>query len=629
MTSTDQPAVAVPGDLTLAGDFPQPTFEEWEIAVAKVLNRGRPEDRQLSPQDAVARLRTTTVDGLVIEPLYLIPDEVTSLGAPDVEPFTRGASVRSGDMDAWDVRALHEDPDVDRTRKAIATDLERGATSIWLRVDPDAIQAETLRDVLGDVLLELAKIDVSSRTDPEAAAEALLDVFKDSDKPKNHLSLNLGLDPIGFAALHGTTPDLSGLARWVKDLQGFDKSRAIVIDGTTWHNAGAGDVHEVAWLLGAGVEYVRALVEAGISADDAFDAITFRVTATTDQFATIARLRALRLCWDRIGEEFGVAADKRGARQHAVTSWRELTRDDPHVNILRGSIATFAAAVGGAEAVTVLPFDTVWGLPTDFSRRVARNTQIVLAEESNIGRVNDPAGGSWYVEDLTNQIAHAAWTELQRVEGAGGLSAALESGSLAEELDKLNAERAKRLATRKAPITAVSEFPKIEQPDVEVVARPEAPALGGLAWHRDAEVFEALRDRTWSVKDPGVFLACLGTRRDYGAREGFASNLFHVGAIPTPECDGGDTASVVEAFKAAKTPVACLCSSKKVYAEQGLEVAQALKQAGAKLVYLAGNVKEFGDDASAASDIFDGTVALGCDVVSILTTIIDTLGADA
>ncbi|MGL5247840.1 MAG: methylmalonyl-CoA mutase family protein, partial [Brooklawnia sp.] len=319
-----------------------------------------------------------------------------------------------------------------------------------------------------------------------------------------------------------------------------------------------------------------------------------------------------------------VSPAKRGARQHAVTSWREITRDDPSVNILRATIATFSAAVGGAEAITVLPFDTVWGLPNDFSRRLARNTQIVLAEESNIGRVNDPAGGAWYIESLTRQIAEAAWAEFGKIEAAGGMVAALAAGTIAETLDDLNAKRAKLLATRKLPVTGVSEFPNPgEAPITDRTQRPSAPQYAGLKWARDAEPFEALRDATAGT-EAKVFLACLGTRRDFGGREGFASNYFHIAGLATSQVEGGSTEQIVAAWQESGTPVACLCSSAKVYAVQGLEVATALKKAGAQQVLLAGNIKELGDVDS--SGVIDGTIAMGMDVVAGLNGVLDTVG---
>ena len=387
-------------------------------------------------------------------------------------------------------------------------------------------------------------------------------------------------------------------------------------------------MHELAWAIATGVEYVRAFIEQGLTAEQAFDSINFRVSATHDQFLTISRLRALRTLWNRVGEVFEVPAAKCGARQEAVTSWRELTRDDPYVNILRGTISTFGAAVGGAEAVTTLPFDAAIGLPKgDFSRRIARNTGIILAEESNIGRANDPAGGSFYVEALTKKLEEVGWAEFQAVEAAGGMVAALTGGHVRTELDKLNGERTKRLATRKQPITAVSEFPLLDAKTVETKPFPEIAERKGLEWHRDAEIFEALVDRSATCSErPKVFLACLGTRRDFGPREGFSAPVWHIAGMETPECEGGTTEEVVKAFKESGAEIADLCSNAKTYAAQGLEVAKALKEAGAKLVYLSGAFKEFGDDAAEAEKIVDGRIYLGMDVVDVLTTTLDTLG---
>ncbi|MEL4505340.1 methylmalonyl-CoA mutase small subunit [Luteococcus sp. H138] len=627
MTTTEPDARGGAGEFTLASDFAKPGMDKWREAAAKVLNRGRPEDKLLTGDQAVARLVTTTVDGIEIAPIYTLEDAPENLGVPGVAPFTRGTTVHNGEADAWDVRALHEDPDAAFTSQAVLTDLERGASSLWFRIDPDAVKAEDLARNLEGVLLELITVEVSSRTDQEAAAEALLSVMDASDKPRNHKSAVLGLDPIGLAALNGSSPELGSLAEWVKKLDGMRASRAIVVDATIWHNAGAGDVHELAFALATGAEYVRALVEQGLTPDQAFDTIDFRVTATVDQFATIAKLRALRTAWSKVGEVFGVTEAKRGARQHAVTSWREITRDDAYVNMLRATISTFGAGIGGAEAITVLPFDTAWGLPGDFSRRIARNTQVILAEESNIVRVNDPAGGSWYVEALTKKLAEAAWGVFGKIEAAGGMVKALADGLPKAELEPVIAERAKRLATRKKPITGVSEFPNPEELDVTTARpRPEAPKFAGLEWHRDSEVFEAMRDAVKAQPNATVFLACLGERRDFGAREGFAGNLFHVAGLPTPKAEGGSTEEIVEAFKQAATPVACLCSNAKVYAEQALPVAKALKEAGAKVVYLAGNLKELGEGASEAEGVIDGTVAMGANVVELLGTTLDTLG---
>ena len=213
--------VDMPETLTLAGDFPAPTQEQWHKEVLKVLNRGRPEGKQLNLEKGMARLEPTTVDGVKIEPMYTRQDAPEDLGAPGVPPFTRGTTIRTGAIDSWDVRALHEDPDVAFTRKAILTDLERGVTSIWLRVGDDAIAASDVDSVLEGVLLNLAKIEVSSRDDQAAAADALLAAIEKSDAKKDEISFNLGIDPIGSAAINGGEPDLSGLSEWVKKVDGY------------------------------------------------------------------------------------------------------------------------------------------------------------------------------------------------------------------------------------------------------------------------------------------------------------------------------------------------------------------------------------------------------------------------
>ena len=614
-------------DISLAADFDTPTQADWEQEVLKVLNRRRPEGKELSIEQAYKRLTSTTVDGLTIKPLYTREDGVDELGYPGVAPFTRGTTVRNGEMDAWQVAQLHEDPDPAATNKFLLTDLERGVTAVYLRLDPDAISASDLPQVLSGVLLDLVPVLVTSRTQQMEAAKALIDTFAASGKGESAVSGNLGVDPIGSAALRGTAPDLSVLAEAVELAKPYPNVRPIVVDATVYAAAGAGDVHELAYAVAVGVEYVRALVEAGLSADEAFDQILFRVSAGTDQFLTISRLRALRALWSRVGEVLGVDPARRGAIQHAVTSERQLSRDDTYVNMLRGTISSFAAAVGGAEYQTVLPFDTVIGLPDDFSRRIARNTQIALAEESNIGRVNDPAGGGWFVESMTQQLGGTAWEVFQGLD-AQGFVAALADGTVKAQLDDVNAARAKGLATRKVPLTGVSMFPNYRETLPERPARPQAPEYQGLRPLRDAQVFENLRDRSDAARaagnGPKVLLALLGARRDFGGREGFTSNLFQVGGIETIGAEGTEPDDFARQLAEAGTTIAVLCSSAKVYADQGIAVASALREAGAEQVLVAGQIKELGEGGEAA---VDGNVFDGMNVVELLTTTLNKMGA--
>ncbi len=610
--------------LLLAGDFATPTREQWEAEVLKVLNRGRPEGKEIPLDKAMARLRTTTVDGLTIEPLYTRSDR--PLGHPGVMPFTRGTMVKTSPMITWDVRQLHEDPDVALTRREILADLERGASSVWLRVGSDAIAAEDLAAVLDGVQPDLAPISITSAEDQVAAAEALVGFWR--AKGAGFARGNLGLDALGLAARTGQAPDLSAQADWVRlTLAEFPAVRALCVDVLPYDDAGASDVDQLAFAIATGVAYLRDLEAAGIPAADGAGQIAFRVSANADQFMTIARLRALRRLWARVCEVSGVPAEARGAVQHAVTSWRMITRDDPWVNLLRGTIATFAAAVGGAEIITCLPFDTAQGLPDEFSRRMARNTQVLAAEESNIGKVSDPAGGAWFVESLTDQLAAKAWEVFQQIEAAGGMAAALTSGLVAERIEASKAERAKRLADRSQPLTGVSMFPNPAEEPLAVRPRPAAPARAGLAPHRDSEIFEALRDRAAAADPkPAVFLACLGARRDFGAREMFVGALLGVGGIEHPASEGGTPEEIVAQVLASEATFVILCSSAKVYAAQAVDVAKALKEAGVPTVYIAGNRREAASDE--VNDWIDGEVFMGMDVVAFLSEAMDRIGVE-
>lgn len=673
MEETIQPAEdvvdAMPEVLSLAYSFPQVGRREWEEQVVRVLNRRRPADRQLSVEQCLEALRTRTVEGLQIEPVYSParsdhdlgdhdlgePHRArTDLGEPGVAPFRRGTSVRTAG--SWDVRALHDDPDTAAGADAVLTDLERGATSLWVRVGQGAVAPDDLGRLLAGVELDLAPVVVSSEDDQQASARALLAVSTERGVPLAPGS-NLGLDPLALAAVTGRPVEPAGvgeLARRV--LADHPGVRALTVDATAYHDAGGADVDELGLAIAGGIAHLRLLDAAGVDPTTAADQIDFRVSASADQFLTIARLRALRVLWSRVLQECGVPAPRRGARQHAVTSWRMLTRDDPWVNMLRATTATFAAAVGGAEAVTVLPFDHVHGYPDAFSRRVARNTQVILAEEAGIGRVTDPAGGSGYVESLTDDLAARAWELVQRVEAEGGLVRALDGSSLvADVLAASSAERARRIADRSAPITGVSSFPAVDEAPLERVPRPE-PVSGGLPRVRDAAVFEALRDRSRAHAEqhgapPQVVLAGIGSRRDFGARETFTASLLAAAGIRGVLVEGTDTEVFAAAVRDTGSPVAILTSSADRYAEHGPDVARALRDAGATQVLLAGAERELtprradGDsdpDPAPAPDgrptpgagtdgpladgpLVDGTVHAGMDVVAFLDALLDTL----
>ncbi len=269
-----------------------------------------------------------------------------------------------------------------------------------------------------------------------------------------------------------------------------------------------------------------------------------------------------------------------------------MTRRDPWVNLLRATVAVFSAGLGGADSISVLPFTQALGLPDAFARRLARNTQLVLLLESNLGKVADPAAGAGGLEALTNALVERGYALFQEIEKAGGLASALEGGAFQAEIAKTAAERAKNVARRKDPLTGASEFPNIhEKPVTVLIPAPAPPAANpnALAPHRVAEAFEALRDQAeTSAARPKIFLANLGPVAAFTARATFAKNFFEAGGVEALGNDGfADPAALAAAFKASGAKLAVLCSSDKVYAEQGVDAAKALTSAGA-LLYIAG-----------------------------------------
>ncbi|MBT2386381.1 methylmalonyl-CoA mutase family protein, partial [Streptomyces sp. ISL-11] len=406
--------------------------------------------------------------------------------------------------------------------------------------------------------------------------------------------------------------------------------RALTVDALPYHEAGGSAAQELGCSLATGVAYLRALTGAGMDVDAACAQLEFRYAATADQFLTIATLRAARRLWARVTEVSGATPAAGAQRQHAVTSSVMMSRRDPWVNMLRTTVACLGAGVGGADAVTVLPFDDALGLPDAFARRIARNTSSILLEESHLARVIDPAGGSWYVERLTDELAHAAWAWFQEIERAGGQAAALRSGMVAERLADTWRRRSAALATRREPITGVSEFPNLGEQPVTRESAP-APAGGGLPRVRRDEAYEALRARSdahlaATGTRPRVFLAALGPAAAHTGRATFAANLFQAGGIePVHDPATVDAASVAEAFTRSGAGVACVVSSDKLYAEQAEAVATALKEAGARQIFLAGRPDGEQREAYLRAGV-DAFVFAGGDAVAVLSSVLDRMG---
>ncbi|MEW2162681.1 methylmalonyl-CoA mutase family protein [Streptomyces sp. NPDC007084] len=597
----------LPNDgLALAAEFPSATHDQWQLLVEGVLRKS---GKEVSGADAEDALSTSLEDGLRTRPLYTARDTAPDPGLPGFAPFVRAARPEGGTAGGWDVRQRHTADD----NALVLGDLENGVTSLWLAVGEGGIPLGSLGRVLDGVYLDLAPVVLDAGGDTEAAATELLRLYEERGVAPGAARGNLGGDPLGHEARTGTATDFAPVAslarRCAEDHPGL---RALTVDALPYHEAGGSAAQELGASLATGVAYLRELTSSSLTLEQACAQLEFRYAATADQFLTIAKLRAARRLWARVAEASGAPAA--GAQvQHAVTSPVMMSRRDPWVNMLRTTIATLAAGVGGADSVTVLPFDHALGLPDAFARRIARNTSTILIEESHLSRVIDPAGGSWYVERLTDELAGAAWEFFRSIERDGGQAAVLRSGRLADDLAKTWAERSVRLAKRREPITGVSEFPHLAERPVEREPAP-APPSGGLPRVRRDEAYEALRARSdahlaATGSRPRIYLATIGPAAAHSARSTFVSNLFQAGGVE-PVTDG--------TFEESGATEACLCSSDALYEERAASTARELAAAGARHVFLAGRPGRYPG--------VDSYVFAGCDAVAVLSATLDRMG---
>lgn len=584
-------------DLPLAADFPKATVDDWRKLVDGVL-KGAPFEKLVGK----------TYDGIRIDPLYPRAKGVAPVvGRPAAAP--------------WQIMQRIDHPDASAANAQALTDLENGATGLALvfaggnaahgfGLEPTA---DAIAKILKDVHLD-AGIGLELEIGPQSrmAAIHVAEYVKSNGIDPAACDIRFGLDPLAAGAVWGHSPytwdeivpavtgGINGLAAL-----GF-KGPFASADGRVVHDAGGSEVQELAFVLACGIAYLRAIEGAGVPLEQAQGMVYARLAADADQFLTMAKFRALRLLWARIETACGLAPKPLFIA--ADTAWRMLTQRDPYVNMLRATMATFAAGLAGANAITVLPHTLALGLPDPFARRVARNTQLVLLEESNLAKVSDPAAGAGGIETLTGQLCDAAWALFQESEKAGGAFAALQQGLFQSKVAAARKARDANIAKRRDVLTGASEFPNLHENETMVLkATPIALAPYGeqkykfdaLPPIRLAEPFEALRDKSDAALKahgarPKVFLANLGTPADFTARATFAKSLFETGGIQAVDSQAvdsqgfADPAQLAAAFKASGAGLACLCSSDKVYAEHAEAAAQALQTAGARLIYLAG-----------------------------------------
>ncbi|QNI06752.1 methylmalonyl-CoA mutase small subunit [Mycobacterium kubicae] len=605
----------------------------WRSAVAGVLAKSSRKDPEELGEQPEQLLETRTYEGFAVRALYTAFDELPEQPLPGEWPYVRGGDARRDVNAGWKVAEAYPvmGTAAADANAALLGALGDGVSALLIRVGGSGVPPEQLDALLNGVYLELAPIILDSGADFAAASDVMVALAARLEPDQRAtLSIDLGGDPL-TAALSGrpapSVEEVVAIATQVADNHGI---RAITVDGPSFHNLGANAAWELAATIGAAVSYVRLLTESGLSVSQAFRQISFRLAADDDQFMTIAKMRAARQLWARVAEVAG-DADGGAVHIHAETSLPMMTQRDPWVNMLRTTLAAFGAGVGGADTVLVFPFDVAIpggfpGVAASFARRMARNVQLLLLEESHVGQVLDPGGGSWFVEDLTEELAQHAWQHFQDIEARGGFADARDY--VAGQITEIAARRADDIAHRRTAITGVNEFPNLtEPPRAQDDSTNSLNRVGNLV--RYATQFEALRDRSdvylaRTGARPQVLLLPLGPLAEHNIRTTFASNLLASGGIEAINPGPVDADDVGNAVKEAQSPsVAVVCGTDKRYQEEAAGVVRAARAAGISRIYLAGPEKAIGD----ASDRPDDYLTAKINAVQALSDLLTRLGA--
>jgi methylmalonyl-CoA mutase len=615
--------------------FGAASYEDWRRLAERDL-AGAPFERRLVKR----------VAGLEVQPLYTARDQPPDIGSlPGQPPYRRGRRPPSATAGQWGIAQDIAQHDPEAAVRAARDAIDGGAT--WL-----ALRLEDPSPVLDAVPLASVGVLLSGGHGSLPATRMLQHV-KQKALATTPLSGCLGLDPLGSWAARGVLPcsleaALAEAAEIARRAHGEAPGlRALLVNASVYHGAGADAARELGIALATGVAYLRVLTDAGLPIGVASSQLAFELSLGTDFFLEIAKLRAARLAWSRLVAAAGGDATAQSLFCIARGSRRALTRRDAWVNLLRGTSESFAAVVGGADVVITPSLTDALGESLALGARLARNTQHVLAHEAQLTRVLDPGGGSFYIEALTDALARKAWEHLQALERAGGVARSLQDGVLQREL--LAALEAERLAveTRRVPIIGVSQYARVDEqepayqpvddeaatPRVSLPpdAAPSAPAVcTPLVLERLAEPFEDLRAHADELtrqqgKRPRVFLANLGPVSSHEPRAAFAQGYFAAGGFATSSNDGFETPeAAAAAFAGSGADIAVICSSDAIYAELAAKTARALSQQHPRAIVLAGNPGA--NEAAYRAAGISHFIFFGDNAVQSLSALLDRVG---
>jgi methylmalonyl-CoA mutase len=650
-------------------DFPIATYEAWYDEVVKGL-KGVPFEKALLTQ---------TPEGITLKPLYTLDDVKDNPyldNLPGCAPYMRNSRFTGYADSSWAVEQDLDITDPEKWNKSILEDLYKGQNAVYLQIDEsmldiykDALKCsrlkaknglqigsyDDLKKALKDIEIEHIRIDINAHSTANELALMLSQYAKEYQIDLKKVQGSLTIDPVSSLAKYGKLPyswktamdNMAELIKWAES--NAPQLKCIHIDGTVWNNAGSSANQELAYCLATAVLYIREMLDRGLTIDQIAPRFIFSLGIGNHVFMEISKLRAMRILWAQIIENFEGNTESQKTFIYSKTSDYNKTCYDPWVNILRTSTEAFAAIVGSCDALNINPFDTIVKNSDDFSRRIARNQQNILLEESHLNAVVDPAGGSWYIETLTFELANKAWELFQSVEKDGGIIESLKDNSIFDQINQSHNWRMKNLSTRKDNLIGTTVFANLIEKALEdknadqnnrdlstsdlalkinklSAVNPSELIVNPIPRRRLAQAFETLRKASEKAGNPKAFLAAVGSLAQIKARMDFSAGFFQVAGFDVISNNAFENAdSALDQALASNAKVIVLCASDDDYPALVPDFMNKLKtKSNDKIIVLAGYPKDYIETFSNEGISF--FIHMKSDIIQTLSDIMKKIG---
>ncbi len=581
-------------DQKLFTEFEPVSTEAWEAKI----------NADLKGKDYERALVWKTYEGISVQPYYR-EENLEGLGylnaLPGEFPYVRGNKKTGND---WFIRQDIKVKDFTEANKKALTVLGKGVTSLGFCFDCNTVMTKAdMAIFLKDICLEAIETNFVCSCDKCNFAEPFAEYVLEKYKSGDHIIGSLSVDPIGSFVLKGKMKAnaFDELKQAVEKTAALPHLRVIGVHGKYFANSGSSIVQELAFSLAQGVEYLNRLTGAGLSIDEVAGNIKFSFGIGNNYFMEIAKLRAARFMWAQIVKAYDPENDESAKLiAHSETNTYNKTFYDPYVNMLRTQTEAMSAVLGGADSITVLPFNTIFGDTTEFSERIARNQQILLKEEAHLDKIADPGAGAYYIENLTASLIEHAWNLFLQVQDKGGFVQAFRDGFIQNEIKAMAAKRDANLALRRENLLGVNQFPNFTETAKEEFPEwvfnaadctEEGAEVETLKPYRAAQAFEALRYKTdlyaKSNKRPVAYMLPIGNLAFRKARAQFSTNFFAVAGFEVIDNNGFKTVEEgLQAARAKNADIVVVCSSDEEYADLVPQVAEKLNE---EILVVAGN----------------------------------------